>query len=157
MLEQLDLIPADPLFEIRTAYRADPRTDKIDLGLGVYKNACGLTPVMKAVKEAEKVLHNQQVSKSYVGIGGDVEFVEALENLVLRKARIEKNCLSSVQTVSGSGALRLAGDTVKKSNSDATVWLGTPGWSNHIHIMNCLLYTSPSPRDRQKSRMPSSA
>ena len=134
MLENLNRIPADPLLKLITAFAADKRTDKMDLGVGVYKNASGQTEVMQAVKRAEQTLVNEQESKSYVGLAGDMEFVEEIRKLTFGEFTRNENHLTGLQTPGGSAALRLAGDLIKRSNPDAKIWIGLPGWSNHIPI-----------------------
>ena len=83
MLETLKPVPPDKIIEILNLFRADPRTDKLDLGVGVYKDADGRTPVMRSVKAAEARLLKEQDSKAYVGILGDLDFVAALGELAL--------------------------------------------------------------------------
>lgn len=134
MLENLNAIPVDPLLKIIGEYAADERSDKIDLGVGVYKNADGQTTVMKAVKRAEQNLVDEQFSKSYIGLAGDMGFVEEIRKLTFGDIARGQNRLMGLQTPGGSGALRLAGDLIKKSNPAAKIWIGLPCWSNHIHI-----------------------
>jgi len=134
MLETLNAIPADPLLKLIVEYSSDKRADKIDLGVGVYRNSKGRTEVMRAVKMAEQRLVDQQESKSYIGLAGDLEFVEEIRQLTFGKITRGENRLTGLQTPGGSAALRLASDLVFKSNPSARVWVGLPCWSNHIPI-----------------------
>ena len=105
MFETLKPTPPDKIIELLDLYKADPRTDKLDLGVGVYKDAEGRTPVMRAVKAAEARLLAEQDSKAYVGILGDLGFVAALGELALGAA-VPKDRLSGAQTPGGTGAIR---------------------------------------------------
>jgi len=134
MLTNLQQQPADALLALIKLHNADPRADKIDLGVGVYKTGQGDTPVFGAIKAAEKKLAETQDSKAYLGPEGDMGFVEALMPYVFGKAdpslggRIE-----GMQTPGGTGSLRLALALVKKANV-ARVWMGVPSWPNHAQI-----------------------
>ena len=125
--------PADPLLALIAAFRADPRSDKIDLGVGVYRDATGATPVMAAVKQAERQLAETQTSKSYLGPEGDMGFVAALAPLLLGELSFGER-LAGVQTPGGTGALRLAADAIAKARPGARIHVGTPTWPNHAAI-----------------------
>lgn len=120
----------DPILAMGAAFSADARTRKLDLGIGVYRDEWGRTPVMRAVKEAEDRLLRGQPTKSYLGVEGDREFLTALEPVVLGDERSD-HALASIQTVGGTGALRLAADLLALEKPDRTVWFGAPSWSNH--------------------------
>jgi aromatic-amino-acid transaminase len=126
-----------PLFGanlVSQLFRADPRTDKIDLGLGVYRDDTGNTPVMAAVKQAEELLLRTQTSKSYVGLAGDDAFSTALLELVVGEdAPLSR--WARVQTPGGVAALRIAADLVALANPDATIWMSSPSWANHGPIL----------------------
>jgi len=134
MLTNLQQQPADALLALIKLHNADPRADKIDLGVGVYRTGQGDTPVFGAIKAAEKKLVETQDSKAYLGPEGDMGFVEALMPYVFGKAdpslghRIE-----GMQTPGGTGSLRLALALVKRAQV-ARVWMGTPSWPNHAQI-----------------------
>ena len=134
MLERLFVVPNDPLLKLIGAFRSDPRPHKIDLGVGVYRNALGQTPVMKAVKQAERQLIETQDSKAYIGLAGDVEFLDEMGYLVFGGIRPKKSRFAYIQTPGCSAALRLAGDIIHRSNPSAAVWTGLPCWTNHIPI-----------------------
>ena len=134
MLNQLTTIPADPLLSLMAQFRSDPRQDKIDLGVGIFKTEMGNTPVMRAVKGAERIIVETQESKAYVGLAGDTDFVAALQELTLGASKVSANRIIGIQTPGSSAALRLAGDLIKRTNSDARLWIGKPCWANHIPI-----------------------
>lgn len=131
MLDTLDLRAPDPLLKIIKMFRDDPRTDKIDLGVGVYKDASGNTPVMAAVREAEQRLHDAQKTKTYVGQQGDVAFLDLLGELAFGVAARD---LVSIQSVGGTGALRLGCDLVRASGGKR-ILLPAPSWPNHPAII----------------------
>ncbi|MGI9169261.1 MAG: aromatic amino acid transaminase [Caulobacteraceae bacterium] len=127
MLDALQVQPADPLLSVTAAFRADDRERKIDLGVGVFRDATGRTPVMKAVKAAERALHEAQITKDYVGGRGDARFVELIEDLALGVARPSG---WGIQTPGGTAALRLAADLLVRGGARAITY-GTPTWANH--------------------------
>ena len=134
MHESLFVVPSDPLLKLIGAFKSDPREDKIDLGVGVYRNDAGETPVMKAVKFAEQRLIETQASKAYIGLAGDVEFLDEMGYLVFGGIRPKKSRFSYLQTPGGSAALRLGSDIIKRANENVTVWVGLPCWANHLPI-----------------------
>jgi aspartate aminotransferase len=145
MLETLKPAPPDKIIEILNLYRADPRGDKVDLGVGVYKDAEGRTPVMRAVKAAERRLVEEQESKAYVGILGDLDFVAALAELALG-ASVPADRLSGAQTPGGTGAIRQLFELVARANPAAAVWISDPTWPNHPAILGHLGIPSRSYR-----------
>ncbi|MBL0914813.1 MAG: aspartate/tyrosine/aromatic aminotransferase [Sphingopyxis sp.] len=122
--------PKDALLGLIALHRADPRPHKIDLGVGVFRDDAGNTPVMRAVKRAEAILLETQESKSYLGAEGDVAYTELLAR-VLFGDRPMGDRTSGVQTPGGTGALRLGAELIARSALDAQVWIGTPTWPNH--------------------------
>ncbi len=136
MLENLQAAPGDSLIALMGAYRADPRPEKIDVGVGVYRDEEGRTPVMKAVKEAEQLLFNSQETKAYVGLAGDLRFNAALVEMVFgTHAASLGERVRAVQTTGGCGALRALLDLVALARPDATVWVSDPTWLNHIPLV----------------------
>lgn len=131
MIETIAAKPADPLLKIIKMIREDSREDKIDLGVGVYRDASGLTPVMAAVKEAERRLLATQTTKTYVGAYGDMEFLKLVGELAFGETARE---LVSIQTVGGTGALRLGCDLLREAGA-RRVLLPTPSWPNHAPIV----------------------
>lgn len=134
LLDCLTAQPIDPLLGIIGAFRADPRPAKIDVGVGVYKDEHGATPVFAAVKEAEARLLAGQSTKAYLGPEGDIGFFELLRPLVLG-AGLDNGRVSGLQTPGGTGALRLAAELIAAANPDARVLVGVPTWPNHLPIL----------------------
>jgi aspartate aminotransferase len=134
MFEQLDLAPPDKILALIDLYRADARTHKVDLGVGVYKDRDGKTPVMGAVRKAEERLLRTQDTKTYLGLAGDVGFNAAISRLVFGNS-IETSRLRVAQAPGGSGALRLLGELLHRTRPGATIWLSRPTWPNHLPTM----------------------
>ncbi len=137
MFANLKPQPADKILQLIGQFKADPRGDKIDLGVGVYKDATGLTPVMRAVKAAEKQLWETERTKAYTGLAGEPEYNLALGQLVLGDAYAADR-VSSVATPGGTGACRQAFELVRMAAPGATVWVSDPTWPNHLSILNYL-------------------
>ncbi len=137
MLEHLKPQPADKILMLLQSFREDPRTDKIDLGVGVYKDPTGLTPVMRAVKAAEKKIWESQNTKAYVGLAGDPAFLDAMIGLVLDGA-VARERIGAVATPGGTGAIRQALELIRLASPEATVWLSNPTWPNHNSIIKYL-------------------
>lgn len=133
VLDGLTAQPADPLLALIGLFRDDPRTTKIDMGVGVYRDAAGKTPVMAAVKAAEGVLLKEQQTKSYLGPEGDVRFAELLTPIIF--GEIDRARLCGVQTPGGTGALRLGAELLARGRAGARVLVGTPTWPNHVPLM----------------------
>ncbi|MEM1101822.1 MAG: amino acid aminotransferase [Pseudomonadota bacterium] len=134
MLDALTPQPADKILALMAAYKADPRETKIDLGVGVYKNAEGVTPVMRAVKAAEKRIWESQETKSYTGLAGDPAFSDAMVGLVLGDA-VPRASVAAVATPGGTGAIRQGFELIKMAAPGATVWVSAPTWPNHNSIL----------------------
>ena len=137
MFAHLSPQPKDKILALIAAYREDPRETKVDLGVGVYKDASGNTPVMRAVKAAERRLVDEQTSKAYVGLAGDPAFSDAMVDLVLNSA-VPRNRVAAVATPGGTGAIRQGLELIKLAAPDATVWLSNPTWPNHPSIIKYL-------------------
>ena len=137
MFAHLNEQPKDKILALMAAYKEDPRDTKVDLGVGVYKDASGKTPVMRAVKAAERQLVNEQDSKSYVGLAGDPAFSDAMIDLVLDGA-VARDRVAAVATPGGTGAIRQALELIKLAAPGATVWLSDPTWPNHPSIIKYL-------------------
>lgn len=123
----------DQIIRLMGQFRADPRPDKVDLGVGVYRNAQGVTPVMRAVQTAEQQLLQSQNTKAYTALAGEQAFRDAMADLVLGPAQ-DPARLASVATVGGTGAVFMALRLVKMARPDAQVWVSDPTWPNHIPI-----------------------
>ena len=136
MLEQLNPQPQDKILQLIAMYREDPRADKIDLGVGVYKDATGLTPVMRAVKAAEKQLWEIETTKTYTGLAGEPAYNAAMIEMILGAGFAER--AASVATPGGTGAIRQALELIKLASPKAKVWLSNPTWPNHPSIIKYL-------------------
>nr|WP_321461833.1 aromatic amino acid transaminase [uncultured Cohaesibacter sp.] len=131
MFEKLQEQQPGSLLGLLIAYQADPRPNKIDLGVGVYRNASGETPVMRAVKAAEKHLQETQDSKRYIGREGDLTYVELLKPIIFGAESDLIEQTVGLQTPGGCGAIRLGADVIAAASPQASIWLGTPGWPSH--------------------------
>lgn len=136
MLENLAPQPADALLALIKLHNADPRADKIDLGVGVYRTSDGATPVFAAIKAAEKRLLDTQDSKAYLGPEGDMGFVHALIPYVFG-ADFDRSRVEGMQAPGGTGAVRLAVEVAKRAGIKR-LWMGTPSWPNHAQIVNAI-------------------
>ncbi|NRP72020.1 Aromatic-amino-acid aminotransferase [Ensifer psoraleae] len=132
MFDALARQPDDPLLALIGLFRRDDRPGKVDLGVGVYRDETGHTPIFRAVKAAEKRLLETQDTKAYVGPEGDALFLDHLWTLVGGDT-VERSHIASVQTPGGSGALRLAADLIHRLGGKR-IWLGLPSWPNHAAI-----------------------
>lgn len=137
MFEHLKTQPADKILALMQAFKDDPRDQKIDLGVGVYKNAEGVTPVMHAIKAAEHRLWKEQDSKAYVGLAGDPAFADAMIGLVLGDSVARSN-IAAAATPGGTGACRQAFELIRMANPEARVFVSDPTWPNHLSILKYL-------------------
>lgn len=134
MFEMLNAAEPDKILALMEVFREDKRPGKVDLGVGVYKDSAGNTPIMRAVREAEKRLYDQQTTKTYLGPVGDRAFTKAVMGLVLgEKADLSR--ARGVQAPGGSGALRIIAELLHRARPDATVWLPDPTWPNHLPLI----------------------
>ncbi|WP_031326057.1 amino acid aminotransferase [Rhodobacter capsulatus] len=134
MFNSLKAQAPDKILALMGQFRADPRTDKIDLGVGVYKDAEGRTPVMRAIKSAEKQLWETETSKTYTALAGEPAFHAAMAEMVLG-AGYPADRLSCLATVGGTGACRQAFELARLANPGCTVWVSDPTWPNHLSIL----------------------
>jgi aspartate aminotransferase len=137
MFQSLKEQPADKILALMQKYKEDPRESKIDLGVGVYKNAEGLTPVMRAVKTAEQQLWERETTKSYVGLVGDPQFSDVMVDLVLSDS-VARGNVAAAATPGGTGAVRQAFELLKMANPDVRVFVSDPTWPNHLSILKYL-------------------
>lgn len=140
MFEALPEPKTDAILSLLAAFRADTRTNKLDLGVGVYKDSAGKTPVMRAVKSAEKKLVDTQETKAYVGPTGSAPFCKAMIEQVFG-ADADTSRIRAVQSVGGSGALRVLADLMKQGRPNADMWVSDPTWPNHIPLLSAAGYT----------------
>ncbi len=136
MLESLNPQPQDKILALIAMFRDDPRTDKIDLGVGVYKDATGLTPVMRAVKAAEKKLWETETTKTYTGLAGEPAYNAAMVGMILGDGFADR--AASVATPGGTGAIRQALELIRMASPKAKVWMSNPTWPNHPSIVKYL-------------------
>jgi aspartate aminotransferase len=134
MFSDLPTPQTDPILSLSALYRDDPRDEKVDLGIGVYRNSQGVTPIMRAVKAAQIQQTETQDSKVYIGLAGREAFNQSMIKLVL-DGTSAMGRVSAIQTPGASGALRMLGDLIKVSQPDATVWLSNPSYVNHRPVM----------------------
>ncbi len=134
MLETLIAPPPDKILQLAADFRADPRPDKLDLGIGVYRNEAGETVILNAVKEAERRLLETEKTKSYVGPSGNEGFNRSLADIIFGD-ELDRGRLCAAQAPGGSGSLRLLCELVARSNPQARVWLSDPTWPNHPSIL----------------------
>lgn len=137
MFETLKQLPQDPILQLMQTFRDDTRPDKVDLGIGVYKNDAGKTPIMASVHEAERRLLEGETTKSYVGPAGSAGFNESMARLILGNSNslIRDGRTSVIQTPGGCGALRMAAEFVRLCQPDTAVWVSTPTWANHMPLL----------------------
>ncbi|MGI5308772.1 aromatic amino acid transaminase [Rheinheimera sp. WS51] len=136
MFADLKSVATDPILGLMAAYKEDPNPNKVDLGVGVYKDEQGHTAVLSCVKQAEALRLKQEDSKTYIGMAGDLNFNTHMEKLafgVSHKALLADR-LTTAHTPGGTGALRVAAEFIKRANPNATVWVTTPTWANHISL-----------------------
>ena len=126
--------PADKILALMGEFKADTRQGKIDLGVGVYKDPTGLTPVMRAVKSAEKRIWDAQTSKTYTALAGEPAYLEAMSRMVLADG-LDASRTAALATVGGTGAIRQALELARIGNPDLTVHVSDPTWPNHLSIM----------------------
>ncbi len=133
MFERLDTLPPDPILGVTAAYRADPDPKKIDLGVGVYRDADGNTPIPAAVRDAERTLLASQSTKTYVGPAGNLEFNERIVEMALGSALASslRERTATIQTVGGCGALRIGAELIHAAAPDAVIHVSDPTWANH--------------------------
>jgi aromatic-amino-acid transaminase len=134
MFEDLRARPIDPLLDIIRQFREDSRAAKLDLGVGVFQDESGRTPILNTVKKAEAHLLETQETKTYLGADGDREFAEAAAELVLGEGLARTTNRITLQAPGGTGALRLGAELIHLAKPDAQVWLGRPTWPNHEPI-----------------------
>ena len=136
MFEKLDMAPADPILGLSAAFKSDSNPQKINLGVGVYQDDDGKTPILPSVAEAEKRVVSSSTSKSYLAIDGTPEYNRAVQALLLGQDHeiIRSERAVTVQSPGGTGALRIAGDFISRHFPSARLWISQPTWANHPKI-----------------------
>src|SRR5688500_12887855 len=133
-LADLPPVRSDSLLALIAMANADPRPDKIDVGVGVFRDAEGRTPILTVMKKAERILLDTQISKSYLGSAGDKRFAELLRPILLGPHAGDER-ITGLQTPGGCGTLRLGFELIRTANPNARVLVGTPTWPNHAPII----------------------
>ncbi|MBO2603549.1 aspartate/tyrosine/aromatic aminotransferase [Shewanella algae] len=136
IFSQITAAPADPILGLTEAFKADPRTDKVNLGVGIYKDEAGQTPVLKSVKLAEAKLLEEEKTKSYLGIEGVALYNQAVQQLLFGKDNviIADGRAVTAQAPGGTGSLRVAAEFVLSNTDSKTIWISNPTWANHKNI-----------------------
>ncbi|MEH0832534.1 amino acid aminotransferase [Pectobacterium cacticida] len=140
MFETISAAPADPILGLTDLFRADDRVNKINLGIGVYKDETGKTPILTSVKKAEHYLLENETTKIYLGIDGLPAFAQCTQALLFGKenAIIADKRARTAQTPGGTGALRVAADFIAKQTSAKRVWISNPTWPNHHNVFSAV-------------------
>ncbi|MBP2154949.1 amino acid aminotransferase [Erwinia rhapontici] len=136
MFERIAAAPADPILGLADLFRADDRTNKINLGIGVYKDETGKTPVLTSVKKAEQYLLENETTKNYLSIDGIADFGRCTQELLFGadSALISNHRARTAQTPGGTGALRIAADFIATQTSAKRIWVSNPSWPNHKNV-----------------------
>ncbi|AYY80056.1 aspartate/tyrosine/aromatic aminotransferase [Proteus vulgaris] len=136
MFEKIIAAPADPILGLADSFRSDPRENKINLGIGVYKDETGKTPVLTTVKKAEKYLLENETTKNYLPISGIPEFGNVTQALLFGEQHsiIFEKRARTAQAPGGTGALRIAADFIAQQTTAKRVWISNPTWPNHNNI-----------------------
>ena len=137
LFDRLDEQPSDSLLALIALCDADPRTDKIDVGVGVYRDGAGNTPILRAVKKAERRLVENQETKAYLGSRGDIRFTDLIKEIVFGAELAADDRIVGIQTPGGCGALRLGAELIESANPDARIFVGQPTWPNHGPLIEC--------------------
>ena len=135
LFQSLEFIKADAILGLIAEYKNDSRSEKIDLGVGVYRNSEGNTPVLKAVKQAEQILVKDQKSKVYIGTAGAADFNSAIQKLIFGDSNLDDRIVT-IQAPGGSGSLRVAAELILRASPSSSVWVSDPTWANHIPLLS---------------------
>ncbi len=140
MFEKIQAAPADPILGLGESFKAETRDNKINLGIGVYKDANGLTPIVKAVKTAEKRLLETENSKNYLTIDGVAAYNQFTQELLFgaNSEILSSKRAKTAQSLGGTGALRVAAEFIKRQTNAQNVWISSPTWPNHNAIFNAV-------------------
>lgn len=138
MLERLERLPTDPILGLMAMFRADTHPRKVDLGVGVYRDDQGETPILACVRHAEQIVLSRQATKSYVAAAGNAGFNQAMARLVLGEGHpaLAADRVRSIQATGGCGALRLGAELLRSAQPDTVVHVSTPTWANHVPLLS---------------------
>uniref|UniRef100_A0A1A9Z1I7 Aspartate aminotransferase, mitochondrial n=1 Tax=Glossina pallidipes TaxID=7398 RepID=A0A1A9Z1I7_GLOPL len=134
MFELITAAPLDPVLGLKDIINQDKRKNKINLGIGIYKDIHGKTPVLNCVKQAELILIKTETTKNYLNIEGLPSFLEKTKQLIFGKNIIKFENIASVQTPGGTSALKIAADFLIQNTQIRRVWISDPSWPNHKKI-----------------------
>ena len=137
MFENLKIQPEDKIMALMSLFKADKRDKKIDLGVGVYKNNVGQTPIMDSVKKATAILNDTQKTKSYVGLSGNLGFIDKISELVLADV-VDNNRIIGAQAPGGTGAFHQLLLLIRSMENENQIWISSPSWPNHAAILKHL-------------------
>lgn len=137
LFNQFEQLPPDPILGMANAFREDKSPDKVNLGIGVYCDEHGNSPVLACVKAAEEQLYKQQKTKTYLSPAGNPAYNQATQKLLFGETSpvLEAGRARTVQTPGGTGALSVAAAFIRASNPDVTIWIPTPTWANHKGLL----------------------
>ena len=137
MFEKLDRLPDDPILGLMAAFRADSHPQKVDLGVGVYRNDRGETPILEAVRRAEQLVFEKESTKAYIAPAGNAAFNAAMEKLVFGNAHslFATGRMRTVQSPGGCGALRLGAELIRLGSRESIVHVSNPTWGNHVPLV----------------------
>ena len=136
IFSEVTLAPADPILGLTDAFKADPRAHKVNLGVGIYKDEAGQTPVLNSVKKAEAILLETEKSKNYLGIEGVQAYNQVVQGLLFGQDSpiISDKRAATAQAPGGTGALRVAAEFLVRNTKSTTIWVSNPTWANHQNI-----------------------
>ncbi|MDH0448747.1 aspartate/tyrosine/aromatic aminotransferase [Shewanella sp. GD04112] len=136
IFSQVVLAPADPILGLTDTFKADSRQDKVNLGVGIYKDEAGQTPVLQSVKKAEALLLEQEKTKNYLGIEGVQTYNRVVQELLFGEGStlVTSGRAATAQAPGGTGALRIAAEFLLRNTPSRTVWVSNPTWANHQNI-----------------------
>jgi len=133
MFEAIQTAPPDPILGLTEEFKRDPNPAKINLSVGVYQDESGTTPILESVKQAERLLVDEESSKSYLGIAGSPAYTAQAQQLIFG-TDVDSGLLATVQTPGGTGALRVAADLLRRQFPHIRIWCSQPTWANHPHV-----------------------
>lgn len=135
MFESLQALPPDAILKLIVEHQNDTRAEKIDLGVGVYRDENGVTPILSAVKKAEQYVLDHQETKAYTGSAGDPVFNQVAESLIFGSDSALTDRTTTLQSPGGSGSLRVAAGLILRAKPDVTMWVSDPTWNNHVPLL----------------------
>ncbi len=135
MFETLEALPADAILKLIAEHAADTRPEKVDLGVGVYRDEHGRTPIPTAVKKAEQRIVDTQASKAYLGQAGAADFNACMQELTFGDSLDDPARVTTIQTPGGSGSLRIAAGLLLRARPGASIWVSDPTWNNHVPLL----------------------